>query len=113
MAYDLHITRAGSWMFNDGYEIPVEEWASIIEQDPELIFDQGGGICFAYWRGDYAPEDAWFDWFEGNIFAKSPDRTTVAKMLDIASWLGAQVQDDDGMVYTSPDQWPEDSSSQM
>jgi hypothetical protein len=109
MAYDLHITRAGSWMFNDGYEIPVEEWASIIEQDPELTHDPGGGICFAYWRGAYSPEDAWFDWFEGNIFAKSPDRATVSKMLDIASWLGGQVQDDNGQVYTSPDQWPEDA----
>ncbi len=63
MAYDLHITRAGSWMFNDGYEIPVEEWVSIIERDPELTLDPAGGICFAYWRSEYAPEDAWFDWF--------------------------------------------------
>ena len=96
MAYDLHITRAASRMFNDGYEITTDEWMSIIDQDPELIHDPGSGICFAYWRSEYGPEDAWFDWFEGNIYAKSPDRATVAKMLDIATWLGGRVQGDDG-----------------
>jgi hypothetical protein len=108
VGYDLHITRAEFWVLNEGYEIPVEEWLSIVEQDPELVLDPPSGICFAYWQADYSPEDAWFDWFEGNIFAKSPDRATVGKMLQIASWLGAQVQGDEGEIYLSPEDWPED-----
>lgn len=108
MVYDLHITRAEFWMLNEGYEIPIEEWLAIVEQDPELTLDSASGICFALWRSETSPDDAWFDWFEGNIFAKSPDRATVAKMLDIASWLGGQVQGDNGELYISPEDWPED-----
>ncbi len=109
MAYDLHVTRADSWMFNDGFQIAPEEWMAIVDQDPELVHNPAGGPYFAQWQGEAAPPDASFDWYEGNVFTKSPDRATVAKMLDIASWLGGQVQGDEGEIYDSADQWPEDS----
>ena len=47
--------------------------------------------------------DPWLDWFEGDIYTKNPDEPILAKMLGIASSLGAKVQGDDGEVYRSAD----------
>ena len=106
MGFELHITRGASWLFSDNPIAP-EEWMSIVDQDPELVPDPATGPHFAFWRSEYAPEAAWFDWHDGNVFAKNPDRNTFAKMLDIASWLGGRVQGDEGEEWSSLDQWPE------
>jgi hypothetical protein len=107
MAYELHITRAEMFMFNDGAHITPEEWMAIVNQDPELVQNISGGQYFANWQSEYAPPDAWFDWYEGNVFTKNPDRMVLGKSLDIAYWLGAQVQGDNGETYTSVEEWPE------
>src|SRR5512139_1423506 len=109
MGYTLHVTRADSWMFNDGAQIAPEEWTAIVEQDPELVLNPSGGEHFAQWQSEYASADAAFDWYEGCVITVSPDRNTVAKLLDIANWLGGRVQGDDGETYESADQWPEDA----
>ena len=44
---------------------------------------------------------AWLDWDHGDIYTKNPDEPILAKMLLIASALGAKVQGDDGEFYRS------------
>lgn len=111
MGYDLHITRAEFWAENEGRRISREEWLRLVEEDPELAIDEQNGPLFANWgpvSDDYSP---WFDWSEGNVYTKNPDRNTVEKMLQIATLLEATVQGDDGETYTSPDDFPDSLDS--
>jgi hypothetical protein len=39
-------------------------------------------------------EDAWLDWFDGNIFTTEPDLPLLSKMKEIADQLGARVVGD-------------------
>jgi len=41
------------------------------------------------------------EWFQDDIYTKNPDEPILAKMLQIASALGARVQGDDGEIYRS------------
>ncbi|MDJ0700702.1 MAG: hypothetical protein QNJ07_12670 [Woeseiaceae bacterium] len=106
MGYDLHITRAEFWAQNAGKEISAEEWLRLVEDDPELIIDTDNGPHFAV-SNEPSQNDAgwprWFDWFEGNVYTKNPDRQTLGKLLQIANALDATVQGDDGETYTSVD----------
>ncbi len=43
-------------------------------------------------------------WQDGEIWAKNPDRDTLALMLDIAGALDARVRGDDLETYSSPDE---------
>lgn len=107
MGYELHITRAKFWAENEGHRITRAEWLRLIEEDAELTIDKHNGPLFAEWgpqRPHYSP---WFDWSEGNIHTKNPDRKTLAKMLQIANLLGASVQGDEGEIYATLDDYPE------
>lgn len=106
MGYELHVTRAGDWAENDASQISPEEWTKLVESDPELQFDTRNGPYFAVWAGHVEHPQSWFDWSEGNIHTKSPDRPTLGKMLQLAQRLGAKVQGDDGEVYESVDDHP-------
>jgi hypothetical protein len=100
VGYELHITRAESWFENENAPIPLDEWLALANADPELrAMPENGEAFFEY--GD----DGWFDWFEGNVDTKSPERGTIAKMLELAERLGASVRGDDGELYVSPDQF--------
>ena len=101
MGYDLHITRAEHWSENKGREITLEEWLSLIAADPELKPDPDNGIEVALWSGPSRYAEPWFEWWEGNISTKNPDRAMVAKMLQMAKTLNAHVQGDDGEIYDS------------
>lgn len=107
MGYDLHITRAEFWAENESQPISRDEWLRLVEQDPELKIDERNGPLFVTWREAYDDYSSWFDWSEGNVYTKNPDRDTLAKMLQIAALLGATVQGDDGETYTNPDDFPE------
>lgn len=73
MGYDLHITRADDWCENRGHEIPLEQWISLVESDPELRFDSNGEPGFAVWSGTSDLEFPWLAWSAGNIHTKYPD----------------------------------------
>ena len=107
MGYDLHITRADDWSENDGQKITAEEWIEIINEDPELLPDPPNGVYSVLWKGKSGSQDPWFDWFDGNIFTTNPDRAVVEKMLQIAAFLHAKVQGDNGEIYSSVLDWPE------
>ena len=67
-----------------------------MQSDPELIPVPENGKCFVIWRGATKYPETWFDWFDGNIVTKNPDRATLLKTLKIAAILNAKVQGDDG-----------------
>ena len=101
MGYDVHITRAGNWAENQGREIAESEWHAVIGADPELRLAGCNGPHFAIWEGHPEDDEAWLDWFEGNVFTKNPDEPLVGKMREIAQRLDAKVQGDDGEIYDS------------
>ena len=107
MGYDLHITRAEFYATNEGHEITADEWMRHVQSDPELRHHPEGGKHFVRWLGKSKYPDPWFDWFEGDIFTKNPDKAIVGKMLQIAKALGAQVQGDDGESYEDTSQIPD------
>ena len=102
MGWEIHITRAEYWPLSEQNPIRQEEWLALIEADPELVIDPFYEGTFARWlahKVGRACEYPWFDWHEGRVFTKHPDNRTIAKMLEIASKLSAQVQGDDGERY--------------
>lgn len=107
MGFDLHITRAENWSENKDQWISSDEWLSVIETDRELTLDTTNGPFFADWSGDSRYESPWFDWSEGNIFTKNPDKQIVRKMLQLAERLNAKVQGDDGEMYSSLNEIPD------
>lgn len=107
MGYDLHVTRGEYWAENQGCYISHEDWLALVAADTELTIDNRSGPCFATWSGPSECECPWFDWIEGNVYTKNPDRNVFTKMLQIADSLGATVQGDDGEIYTSSNDYPE------
>ncbi|HRI16565.1 MAG TPA: hypothetical protein PLX89_26530 [Verrucomicrobiota bacterium] len=107
MGYELHITRAEFHANNAGHVITADEWLRYVQSDPELRLSPDGGKYFAVWSGKSKYPDPWFDWFNGNISTKNPDKASAGKMLQIAQALGAQVQGDDGEVYEDTSEIPD------
>jgi len=99
MGYELHITRSEEWSDNVGREIAAREWLEYIQADPELVLDTSYSPYFAVWRGSPNGAWAWLDWEAGNIYAKSPDRPLIEKMVRVAHVMSARVQGDDGEWY--------------
>lgn len=105
MGVELRITRAEFWAENEGCEITSDEWLSYVASDPELTLRPRNGKYFALWSGKSSYEEPWLDWFQGNINTKWPDTALYKKMLKVAEALGAQVQDDDGVIYSNATDW--------
>jgi hypothetical protein len=105
MGVELHITRAHEWLDNQDQQIGADEWLAFIAADPELQLCPEHGPLFVRWLGKSALEDPWLDWSKGNIYSKWPESALYCKMLEIARALDAKVQDDDGGVYSTEDQW--------
>ncbi len=109
MGYNVYVTRAENWSDGNSAPIAPEEWLAAVAAGPGLRLEPDSGDYFAVWEGaDAPPGGGWFDWSEGNVFTSSPDRPIVAKMLELAALLGAKVQGEDGKVYASPADWPDD-----
>jgi hypothetical protein len=103
MGYDLHISRAEDWSDNADAPITLGEWTAIATADADLVLDRENGEGFYLVRGLREDGgDAWFDWFDGDVFTKNPDRATLAKMLELADRIDGKVQGDDGELYDSP-----------
>ena len=109
MGYDLHITKAESWVDASDHPIPRDAWERVVEFDPELVAspdhyyelrDESGNLSRVYgtlWTSH--SDDAVF-WFQGGeVTAKNPDDLTILKMLGLADRLDARVLGDDGESY--------------
>jgi len=108
MGVELHITRAEFWADNEDAAISPEEWLAYVAADPELTLRPESGRHFhghAVWIGPSKYEEPWLHWSSGNISTKWPDTALYRKMLRIAAALNAQIQDDDGEVYTAEADW--------
>ncbi len=102
MGYDLHITRAEHWSNADN-QISAREWLELVKEDPELIPSPEHGEYFVIWRGtSYYPE-TWFNWQDGNVYTKNPDKATLLKLYQMAQKLNAQLQGDDGETWGTPE----------
>jgi len=55
------------------------------------------------WRGTTQYPETWFDWQDGNIGTKSPNKATLWKLNQIAQRLKAQLQGDDGEIWGTQD----------
>ena len=102
MGYDLQIVRGGDYFDNPAHQITAEEWLSYIASDPELKLAGVNGPHFVIWDGPSEYPEPWLDWQFGTIYSKNPDAPIVAKMIQIAERLCAQVRGDDGEIYRSP-----------
>ena len=115
MGYDVHITRRQDW-WEEGEEISIEEWAAYIESDPDMrmensaekktpdgstirIESKGLSIWTSYSGHGENGNMAWFDFRDGRITVKNPDKEILGKMYSIASAFEAKVQGDEGEVY--------------
>jgi hypothetical protein len=102
MGYDVHITRASDWTKNAGSEIRAEEWQARVAADPQLAPDSANGPNAVLWNAHpEGKKDAWLDWSQGNVYSTNPDPALIGKMRAIADDLNAQLQGDDGKVYTT------------
>lgn len=103
MGYDLHITRAEHWANNDENPISAQEWLELVKEDPELIPSPENGECFVIWRGTTQSPEIWFNWWNGNIYTKNPDKATLCKLYQMAQRLNAQLQGDEGEIWGAKD----------
>lgn len=109
MGWEVHMTRADPWTDSAARPITSDEWLAVVASDPELRIDPANGPYFAVWSGPCSyPDGGWFDWADGCVSTKHPDRAILGKLLQLAARLGAFVQGDDGEVYTCPEDLPPD-----
>jgi hypothetical protein len=105
MGVEFHITRAEFWAENEGQQITSNEWLDLVNADSELTLDKKNGEFYVVWHGQSAYEEPWLEWSDGNIYTKWPDTHLYRKMLQIAAALNARVMDDDGTIYSGPNDW--------
>jgi len=109
MGWEVHMTRADHWPDSDQRPITADEWLTAVAADPELRIDPTNGPYFAVWFGPCSyPDGGWFDWADGCVSTKHPDRAILGKLLQLAAKLGAVVQGDDGELYSRPEDLPPD-----
>jgi hypothetical protein len=101
MGYDIHITRKEYWVEEDGPAISLEEWLAYVASDADLRLSPERKTMAVMTVAASKYPTAWLDWVRGDIYTKNPDEPILAKMLQIASVLGAKVQGDDGEFYRS------------
>ena len=111
MGWEVHMTRADHWPDSHLRPITADEWLAVVAADPELRIDAANGPYFAVWSVPSSyPVGGWFDWADGCVSTKHPDRAIFGKLLQLAGQLGAVVQDDDGEVYSRPEDLPPDDA---
>jgi hypothetical protein len=102
VGYDLHIIRGERW--SKSIPIPLDEWREVVAAAPDLhmmgsVEVTGVGEVVRYenpplaeWLGHPSGDSVPFDFQDGRVVVKNPDVPTIARMIDVASALGARVQ---------------------
>jgi hypothetical protein len=112
LGYDVHITRAEEWSQNEGREIRLSDWLTVVREDPELelagaaeaVAASGETLRYedeslAKWKAHPDAKEIWFRLAGGNVVAKNPDPLVITKMKQLAVPLKGQVQGDEGEQY--------------
>lgn len=104
MGYNLHITRAETWLDSELHPISHDEWNSIATRDASLR--PNGSVSFENEDGVFTEavlysfaEDFSIYFYEGRLVAKNPTDAGVKKMFQLAALLDAVVLGDDGEQY--------------
>jgi hypothetical protein len=121
LGYDVHITRAESWLDAEQQPITLDAWLQYVRSDPEMrvvghadahtdggmvVYENAGITIWTAYSGDGVDDNhAWFDLQAGCLVVKNPDVEILRKMFRVAAYFGAQVQGDDGENY-GPDGEP-------
>jgi len=99
MGYDLHITRKEFWAGAEGPEISLSDWESYVRNDPEVEadLDNPGKENYLF----HFHQHRWPLWWDarGEIYTKNPEPEMIAKLVQIATALGAKVLGDDDEIY--------------
>lgn len=116
--YELHITRRRNWFDDDNdNSISLHEWKNFIKENKDLCLNntfeaklQNGqsfqfeseelAVWTGYSRSNPHGNQAWFNYWSGNISVKNPDDEIIYKMVTIAGKLNAKVQGTNGEVYS-------------
>jgi hypothetical protein len=94
---DVYLTRADFWAVNDDCPIRADEWMELTAGDSELSPQPQLGTFFSGWQpAEPGAELALLEWNAGNIVCKSPTRSTVGKLLQLAQRLKGNVQSEEG-----------------
>lgn len=105
MPYDLHIVRTDDWLDAKNSPITREDIDKVIRSDPELEWSsvdyvdmkEGADIVRFFlikWNGYPC-----FWWYRDQITCASPDEQRIAKLVEMAEKLKANVIGDDGEKY--------------
>ena len=117
MGYELHIIRQNEYDDeNEESSISLDEWIKYVESDEELVltngynskfpdqpgFDWQESFGFCEWIG-HPKVDAgtipWFDYKNGIVSTKYPDKHTIGKMIKVAQILNSKIKGDDGEYW--------------
>lgn len=109
MGYDVYITRASDWLDRETFPIPEKEWMIVVQSDPSLQISKEDYFDRTTKEGNIErlrpvcwkqhPDSVPFWYMDGAIEVKSPDDSTIQKMIEIAKKLNARVIGEDGEEY--------------
>ncbi|AYB34063.1 hypothetical protein [Chryseolinea soli] len=116
MGYEIHITRKEDQSDDESNEIKLTEWIDYVKRDEEMRLERyaaaktgneeevsyendGLAVWTSYSKSGRKGNYAWFDFRNGEVTVKNPDQEIINKMIDIAGYLKAKVQGDDGETY--------------
>lgn len=109
MAYTLYITCPPHYRSPHRRKLRASAWADLIASDPSLSLlppeSHPDGPAAAFQSHPNEPT-ALFRFRDGNILCANPDEHAVAKLLQLATALGAHLQGEDGEIHTSPTDAP-------
>ncbi|MCP4148723.1 MAG: hypothetical protein GY757_13330 [bacterium] len=116
MGYEIHITRAEDWLDSENSPISLEEWVAFIEKNDDFRLDgyaettsnqgvtirvenAGLAVWTAYSDHEEGKRMVWFNYCNGRIVVKNPDKEIIKRMYRVARYFNAAVQGDDGEIY--------------
>lgn len=112
MGYGLHVVRAQKESDHDSQRISMKEWLTVIDADPSLVLkgevtvtSPGGDVIhmpspgLAVWHGHPEIPEVPFTFHNGTISITASDNAVLAKILQVAAALVAEVQGDEGELY--------------
>jgi len=126
MGYEVYITRKTDWHDDDGPEIKLDEWCSLVNESADMRLDgyaeattssgevlridkEGLSVWTSYSKHEENGNMAWFYYLRGNISVKNPDEEILKKMYLLSESLDAKLQGEEGEIYDKDGQsnWKE------
>lgn len=96
MGYDVHITRKKHWSDEDDNHISLDEWRNYISAQTDFFEEDSDSDFLKIFIWNHSTS---FIYSNGNIQIKNPNDKELQKALEIAQFLNAKLQGDDGEIY--------------